>query len=45
VAAEITEDDLQAQALARDKIKSALAGKVVRTVIVRAPNLVNIVTD
>ena len=44
VAADIADEDLQAQALARDKIVSALAGKVVRTVIVRAPNLVNIVT-
>jgi len=45
VPADIGEDDLQAQALAGDKIKSALAGKVVRKVIVRAPNLVNIVAS
>ena len=44
VAAGISDADLQAQALARDKIRSALAGTVVRKVIVRAPNLVNIVT-
>ena len=45
VAADISEEDLQAQALAGDRIKSALAGKVVRKVIVRAPNLVNIVAS
>jgi leucyl-tRNA synthetase len=45
VAADIGEEDLQARALAGDKIKSALAGKVVRRVIVRAPNLVNIVAS
>src|SRR5450631_3544718 len=45
VPADIGEDDLQAQALAGDKIKSALAGKVVRKVIVRAPNLVHIVAS
>jgi len=44
VAADIGEEDLQAQVLARDKIAAALAGKVVRKVIVRPPNLVNIVT-
>jgi len=43
VAADISEEDLQAQALASDRIKAALAGKAVRNVIVRAPNLVNIV--
>jgi len=43
VAADIAEEELQAQALASDKIKAALVGKVVRKVIVRAPNLVNIV--
>jgi len=45
VAPDISEDDLRAQALASDKITVALAGKVVRTVIVRAPNLVNIVAS
>jgi leucyl-tRNA synthetase len=45
VAADIGEEDLQARALAGDKIKFALAGKVVRKVIVRAPNLVNIVAS
>jgi leucyl-tRNA synthetase len=44
VAADIGEEDLQAQVLARGKIAAALAGKVVRKVIVRPPNLVNIVT-
>jgi leucyl-tRNA synthetase len=43
VAADISEEELQAQALASDKIKVALAGKVVRKVIVRPPTLVNIV--
>ncbi|MEP7194188.1 MAG: leucine--tRNA ligase [Actinomycetota bacterium] len=43
VAVGISEHDLQAQALASDKIVAALDGKVVRKVIVRPPNLVNIV--
>ena len=43
VAAGISEEDLQTQALAGDRIKAALEGKVVRKVIVRAPNMVNIV--
>jgi leucyl-tRNA synthetase len=43
VAADISEEELQGLALASDKITSALAGKVIRKVIVRAPNLVNIV--
>ncbi len=45
VAAGIGEEDLQALALAGDKIKAALKGKAVRKVIVRAPNLVNIVAS
>ena len=45
VAAGIGEHDLQAQALAREKIKAALVGKSVRKVVVRAPNLVNIVAS
>jgi len=44
VAAEIGEEELQALALASDKIVSSLQGKVIRKVIVRAPNLVNVVT-
>ena len=43
VAADISEEDLQTRALASERIKASLAGKVVRKVIVRAPNLVNIV--
>jgi leucyl-tRNA synthetase len=43
VATDISDEELQAQALASDKIKAALAGKDIRKVIVRAPNLVNIV--
>jgi leucyl-tRNA synthetase len=45
VAVGISEEDLQAQALASDKITAALDGKVVRKVIVRPPNLVNIVAS
>jgi len=45
VAAGITEEDLQALALAGDKIKAALAGRTIGKVIVRAPNLVNIVAS
>jgi leucyl-tRNA synthetase len=44
VPVDIGEEDLQALALATDKITSALEGKEVRKVVVRAPNLVNIVT-
>jgi leucyl-tRNA synthetase len=43
VAADITEEDLQTQALASEKIKAALTNKEVRKIIVRPPNLVNIV--
>jgi leucyl-tRNA synthetase len=43
VTADISEEDLRAQALATEKITSALAGRVVRKVIVRAPSLVNFV--
>jgi leucyl-tRNA synthetase len=41
----ITAEDLQALALASVKITAALDGKVVRKVIVREPNLVNIVAS
>ncbi|MEO8517933.1 MAG: leucine--tRNA ligase [Dermatophilaceae bacterium] len=44
VAADIGEEDLQALALASERIVSSLEGKVIRKVIVRAPNLVNVVT-
>jgi leucyl-tRNA synthetase len=43
VTADITAEDLEVLALAADKITAALVGKVVRKVIVRPPNLVNIV--
>ena len=43
VPADIGEQDLQTLALATDKITAALAGKIVRKVIVRPPGLVNIV--
>jgi leucyl-tRNA synthetase len=43
VAVGISAEDLQAQALASDRVTASLEGKVVRKVIVRAPNLVNIV--
>jgi len=39
----ISEVDLQARALASPKVTAALAGKTVRKIIVRPPNLVNIV--
>jgi leucyl-tRNA synthetase len=45
VPADITAEALEAEALASDKITSALAGKSVRKVIVRPPSLVNIVAD
>ena len=43
VASGISEDDLRALALASDGVVKALAGRDVRTVIVRAPRLVNVV--
>jgi leucyl-tRNA synthetase len=43
VAPDISEDALREQALASDKVQQALDGRGVRTVIVRAPRLVNIV--
>jgi leucyl-tRNA synthetase len=39
----ISEDELRALALASDKVQAALDGKDVRTVIVRAPKIVNVV--
>ena len=42
VAPDITEDELRELALARDKVKAATEGGI-RTVIVRAPKLVNVV--
>jgi leucyl-tRNA synthetase len=43
VAPDIAEDDLRALALASEAVGKALAGRDVRTVVVRAPKLVNIV--
>jgi leucyl-tRNA synthetase len=43
VAVGISAADLEALALASDRITASLEGKVVRKVIVRPPNLVNIV--
>jgi leucyl-tRNA synthetase len=39
----ITEDELRARALASDAVQKALDGREVRTVVVRAPKLVNVV--
>jgi leucyl-tRNA synthetase len=43
VAPDIGEDELRALALASPKVMAAMDGRVVRTVVVRAPKLVNIV--
>ena len=43
VAPGIAEDELRALALASDKVQESLAGRDVRTVVVRAPKLVNVV--
>jgi len=43
VAPSIGEDELRALALADDAVTRTLAGRAVRTVIVRAPKLVSIV--
>jgi leucyl-tRNA synthetase len=43
VAADVTEDELRSQALASEAVARALDGREVRTVIVRAPKLVNVV--
>ena len=45
VAVDISDADLEAAALASDKVQSFLEGKTVRKVIVRAPKLVNIVAN
>ena len=44
VAVDITESDLQAQALASETVKRAIADKQIANIIVRAPKLVNIAT-
>jgi leucyl-tRNA synthetase len=43
VAADVSDADLEQQALASPKVRAALDGRAVRKVIVRAPKLVNIV--
>jgi leucyl-tRNA synthetase len=43
VSPDIAEDDLREQALRSDKVRAALDGRDVRTVIVRPPRLVNVV--
>jgi leucyl-tRNA synthetase len=43
VSPDTSEDDLRAMALASEKVQRTLAGREVRTVIVRAPRLVNVV--
>jgi leucyl-tRNA synthetase len=43
VSPDIAEAELRALALASDKVGAALDGREVRTVIVRAPRLVNVV--
>jgi leucyl-tRNA synthetase len=43
VAADATEEELRARALASDAVTRALDGREVRTVVVRAPRLVNVV--
>ena len=45
VPADIDEDTLRAQALAEPRIAALIDGKTVRKVVVRAPNLVNIVAN
>jgi len=45
VSPDITEDDLRELALASDSVLKTLDGRGVRTVIVRAPRLVNVVPD
>ena len=43
VPTDITEDELREQALASEAVQRALDGREVRTVVVRAPKLVNVV--
>src|SRR5699024_3966376 len=43
VSVDISEEDLQAAALASDQVQQHLDGREVRKVIVRAPKLVNVV--
>jgi len=43
VSPDVTEDALREMALASERVQRTLAGRDVRTVIVRAPRLVNVV--
>jgi leucyl-tRNA synthetase len=43
VSPDVTEDELREQALASEAVQRALEGRAVRTVVVRAPRLVNVV--
>jgi leucyl-tRNA synthetase len=43
VSPDVTEDELRGLALASDAVRKALEGRSVRTVVVRAPKLVNVV--
>jgi leucyl-tRNA synthetase len=43
VPADVTEEALRDRALASEAVQKALDGRAVRTVVVRAPKLVNIV--
>jgi leucyl-tRNA synthetase len=45
VAPDITDDALRTLALASEKVTAALDGRGVRTVVVRAPKLVNVVPE
>jgi len=45
VSPDISEDELRELALASDVVTKALDGKGIKTVIVRAPKLVNIVPE
>ena len=43
VSPDVSEDELRALALASERVQKILAGRDVRTVVVRAPRLVNVV--
>jgi leucyl-tRNA synthetase len=45
VAPDVSEEELRRRALASAKVRSALSGRAVRRVIVRAPRLVNVVPE
>ena len=45
VSPSIGEDELRELALASDAVTAALEGRGIRTVVVRAPKLVNVVPD